>query len=308
MEHALPTQADVDGYLANRNWGRWGPDDQVGAINLITPEKRVQAAGLVKSGRLISLSRMLPKIPGPGNSHPVQHWMGRVGRGDDCAGTAHDSVSMGVHGIFTTHIDALCHVWENDGMWNGRDPDEQIQVGGSQWGSIDHWGDGIVTRGIMFDVPRHRGVPYVTMDEPVHGWELEEIAEANGVRVEPGDAVVVHCGREQWEAEHGPWGVTTTDGGGERPGLHVSCLDFLRKTDTAVLVWDMHDHMPNDYGLIWAVHGAIWAYGVALVDTALLEPLADACHEEKRVEFQLCLAPLRLQGGTGSPLNPLALL
>ena len=92
----------------------------------------------------------------------------------------------------------------------------------------------------------------------------------------------------------------------QRPGLHVSCLPFLRDHDVSVLVWDMLDHLPIGYDIPWAVHAAIFAYGVALLDNALLEPLAKACAEEQRDEFMLVISPLRVVGGTGSPANPLA--
>ena len=142
----------------------------------------------------------------------------------------------------------------------------------------------------------------MAMDEPVHGWELEDIARAEGIALEPGDAIMVYSGREAYARDHdGVWG-----GGPERPGLHASCLPFIRDNDVAVIGWDMMDMMPNGYGIPWSVHGAIFAYGVALVDNSLLEPLAQACAEEARYEFMYVIAPLRVVGGTGSPVNPLA--
>jgi len=142
----------------------------------------------------------------------------------------------------------------------------------------------------------------------VHGWELEDIARARGVRLAPGDAVCVYAGREAWQAANPerPYGRPFGMGPNERPGLHVSCLEFLRDHDVSVLVWDMLDHLPVGYDIPWAVHAALFAYGVALVDNALLEPLARACAEEQRDEFMLIVAPLVVVGGTGSPANPLA--
>ena len=140
------------------------------------------------------------------------------------------------------------------------------------------------------------------LDTPVHGWELEEIATAQGVELEPGDAVCVYSGREKFAAANG--GVWTR--GAERPGLHASCLPFIRDNDISLLVWDMMDAAPNEYNVPWTVHGAIFAYGVALVDNSLLEPLANACAEEGRYEFMLTINPLLVVGGTGSPANPIA--
>jgi kynurenine formamidase len=177
---------------------------------------------------------------------------------------------------------------------------------------IDKWSDGIVTRGILLDVPRFRGTQCVTMEAPVHDQELTAIARAQGVEVLPGDALVVFSGRTAWDATHSPWGGDhSRDSSGEpvesRPGLHASCVRFIRDTDASVLVWDMMDMKPNEYGLRFTVHSVLSQFGVALVDNALLEPVAEACRQEERYEFALLLAPLRVAGGTGSPINPIAM-
>ena len=308
-ERALPTRQEVDSYIRERsNWGRWGKDDQVGAINLITPQKRVAATRLVKTGRSVSLSREFPKEPGPGNAFPAQHWMRTLPRGR--GGFAADYYGIFYHGVQSTHIDALCHTWDENGMWNGREPKGEIGFDGATWGGIEAWSEGIITRGVMLDVPRHRGVPCVTQDAPVHGWELEEICRRRGITLEPGDAICVYSGREAWQAAHpdNPYGRPFCPGPVDRPGLHASCLPFIRDHDVAVLVWDMLDHMPNGYDIPWAVHAAIFAYGIALLDNALLEPLAKVCAEGGRDDFMLVIAPLKVRGGTGSPTNPLAVL
>jgi kynurenine formamidase len=301
-DRPLPSQAEVLAYLRERrNWGRWGRDDEVGAVNLITPAKRAAAARLVRSGRSVSLSRELPTTPGPGNPTPAQHWMKTVPRGR--GGFAADFYGVYYHGWANTHLDALCHTWDEAGMWNGRDPAREIGLDGARFGGVHHWKDGLVTRGVLLDVPRHRGEPYVRQERPVHDWELEEIAKAASVQLTPGDAVCVYSGREAWQAAH----PDRAYGPEPRPGLHASCLAFLRDHDVAVLAWDMMDLTPSGYDVAWSVHAAIFAYGVALVDNALLEPLARACVEEGRSEFMLVVAPLRVVGGTGSPANPLAL-
>ena len=121
----------------------------------------------------------------------------------------------------------------------------------------------------------------------------------------PGDAVVVCSGRESYQAAHRDAFLGAPDQ--PSPGLHASCLRFLRDHDVAVLAWDMMDARPNEYGLAWAVHPAIYSFGVAFIDNALLEPLAEACAEERRHEFLLIVAPLNVPpAGPGSPVNPLA--
>ena len=163
--------------------------------------------------------------------------------------------------------------------------------------------NGIVTRGVLLDVTRHRGVPFVRPDEPVHGWELEAIAAAQGVSVGPGDALLVCSGREAFYASQ----PDKIPGRPPIPGLHATCLPFIRDHDVALLVWDLMDLKPTGYSLDWGVHGVIPAYGVPLLDNALLEPLAASCAEQGRYEFLLMVLPLVVEGGTGSPVNPVVM-
>ncbi len=305
-EMPLPTKEEVAAYLRDRrNWGRWGDDDQVGAVNLITPEKCAAAAQLVRKGRKVSLSRYIPKTPNPENPMPANHWMRKRER-EYGAGGCQDYIGVFYHGTAATHLDALCHVWDRDGMWNGKDPDKEVTYEGANFGAVDAWGDGIITRGVFLDIPRHRGEPYVTQDKPVHGWELEEIVNAQGSSLEPGDAIVVYSGREAYDEAHPgrPWGTT---GAASRPGLHASCIPFIRENDVAVLGWDMMDLMPTGYELPRTIHAVISSFGLALLDNADLKPLSQACVDEQRNEFMLIIAPLKTAGGTGSPVNPIAM-
>jgi hypothetical protein len=151
MERRVPTKEEVLAYLKqDRNWGRWGKDDQKGAVNLVTPEKRLAATRLVRKGRAVSLSREFPKNPAPNNPTPAQHFMKRLVRGET-GGGAIDYYGISYHGQASTHLDALCHVWDSNGMWNGRNPDEVITFEGAQWGSVEHWKEGIITRGVLLD-------------------------------------------------------------------------------------------------------------------------------------------------------------
>jgi kynurenine formamidase len=301
----IPTEAELKAYLKEQsNWGRWGPDDELGTVNLITPEKRLQAAGLVKSGRVVSLARQLRTDSSPSNPRPVFHGVRTIDHGS--GGVALDHFAIDFHGYTTTHLDAICHFWGADGMYNGRDPKTELTFEGATFGSIEPWSRGIVTRGVLLDIPKLRGEPYVTEDQPVHGWDLEDAAAAQDVTIEPGDALVVYCGREAWQAAS-PDAVYKTPNQ-PAPGHHASCLEFLREKDVAVLVWDFLDASPSGYWVSSAIHTGIHAFGLALLDNALLEPLAQACADEGRDEFMLTVAPLNIPGGTGSPVNPIALL
>ena len=278
------------------NWGRWGANDSKGAVNLITPEKIREAAGLVKTGRAVSLSRPYA---------PEQQYV-RINdrRATTGASSIIDYYGSNYHGVNVTHVDALSHVWDRAGMWNGRDPDKELDTFGPHFADIAAFSSGLITRGVLLDVPRYRQAPFVTVAEPVRGEELEAIAKDQNVTIRPGDALLVYSGREAFAREAGaPYGPASA----QRPGLHQSCAKFVRDTDVAVLCWDMHDAMPDPQGLAWPMHRVLYRYGVPLVDNALLEPLAKACLEEKRQEFMFVALPLNIPRGTGSPANPIAL-
>jgi kynurenine formamidase len=275
-----------------RNWDRWGRDDQRGALNLVTPARRQAAAALVRTGLSVSLAR--PFVPAP---LAVE----RFARTTDAGGVV-DEMPVRCHGPAATHLDALCHTWDRDGMWSGHSPDTEINPSGVRWGGLEHLRDGVLTRGVLLDIPRLRGEPHVRMDSPVHGDELAAAARQQGVRVEPGDALLIHSGREEYERRVGVWSADP----GARPGLESSCLTYIRETDCAIVLWDMGDVRPNEFGLPFPVHAALFAYGVPLVDAALLEPLATACEAAGRWEFLLSVNPLHIVGATGCLVNPIA--
>jgi|tagenome__1003787_1003787.scaffolds.fasta_scaffold20965724_2 kynurenine formamidase len=287
---------------AQRNWGRWGSDDQLGTANLVTDAKRRQAAATVRLGRTVSLSRPLPLMAPQSVPTMLQHYVHTE------PGVAFDYLGLDYHGMVFTHVDALCHNWGEDGLYNGRDPDVVFGTGSSgtggpaTWCDVDRLRGGILTRGVLIDVPRHRGTDFVDPATPLHGSEVERICAADGVEVGAGDAVVLYCGRDAFDAASPvPWEQQSP-----RPGVHASMLEFLRERDVAALVWDMMD--AGDYDTDVLVHAAVHALGLILVDNAHLRPLVDLCRAEGRQDFMVVVAPLRVVGGTGSPVNPLAVL
>jgi kynurenine formamidase len=312
-----PTEKEVKASLFERNnWGRWGDADERGAINLITPGKRREALAAVRTAHTMSLSRPINTAAAPNNPEPAMHYMrfwhdggeGPRNHQSDAepGGWSADFYGVFYHGYATTHLDALSHVWDSAGLYNGRDPHQHVTTDGASFGGVQHWADGIVTRGVLVDIPRHRGVDYVTVDEPVHGQEIEEAIKVQGTSVSAGDALCVYMGREKWDLAHpdAPYGTEPEP----RPGMHASCLPYIRDHDVSLVGWDMMDAQPWHYNVAWTVHGAIWAYGIALIDNMLLEDLADSCAERSAYDFMLVVAPLVVVGGTGSPVNPLAIL
>lgn len=305
------TQSELEKLLKERsNWGRWGADDQLGCLNLITPEKRLAAATLVRHGRTASLSRkVVPAVESESGAVQCDVSLHQL---DEHSVAAMDYFGLSYHGFATTHIDALCHISVDGLVWNGRSTSEVLEASGARWGDIEQWRSGIFTRGVLLDVPGFRRSRYVTPDEPVTGAELERIAGAMGISLGAGDAVLVHSGRTAWNEEHQPWETlgprwVDTSATSARPGLHASCMEFLRDNDIAVLLWDMMDLAPSGYTLAWSVHGVIRAFGLALIDNVSFDEVLPISQELDQWEFLLVAAPLRVSGGTGSPINPLAI-
>ena len=303
-DRTVPT---VEEYRAYRerfsNWGRWGQEDQLGTLNFITDETRRSAAALVREGRSVSLARPLATaqvLSGHRNPTPADHRMNIGAMG--CS----DYVGVSYHGFANTHIDALCHIFTEDGrIYNGR-PTSDVSNDGAKANSVDVWRHGIVTRGVLYDVPRHRGSDYVSLEEPVHSWELADIAGGEGITPRAGDAVLVRLGSDAfWVANpsHEPvWAG---------PGVHASALEFLYEHDAALLGWDLMEAAGQDAYQAPAlpIHSIAIPYmGLPLLDNADFESLAAACASLGRWEFQLVIAPLVVIGGTGSPVNPVAVL
>ena len=303
-----PTEAEYAAYRSELcNWGRWGPDDELGTLNHVTPEVRKAAAGLVTEGRSVPMGRALDTTASPLNPYPAHHFLAMPGTGGML-----DYMGMFIHGMTQTHIDALCHLTTIDGRtWNNK-PMRDNRMPLEHSGTVDFMRAGIVTRGVLYDVPRFRHKDSVVPGEPVHGWELQDIAAAQGVTPQPGDAVIIRSGFDPyWAAQETPAPFASV------AGVHCSCLEFLYSTDASLLIWDMQDAPTADQGVpnpagtrgnvALHVHHILLPYmGMPIIDNADLEGLAAACAELRRWEFQLVVAPLFVPGGTGSPVNPIA--
>ena len=293
-----PTQDRADGYFKElNNWGRWGDADQRGTVNLITPAKRQAAQALVRTGHTVSLARDVAP-------QPVYMYHATFPSKRERADVVLDRFDMVYHGFWITHIDALCHVAWDGHLYNGRPFADSLSAAGATWCPIDPLFDGITTRGVLLDVAAGRKEGHVTVGHPVTPRELDETARRQGVRIEPGDVVVVRSGDEPFRAAHPDWVPRVSP----HPGLHVSCLEWFREKDIAAISWDMMDERPIGYaGFGMGVHLAIPFLGLALVDNTNPERLAKACAEEGRYEFLFTATPLRLVGATGAPAHPLAI-
>ena len=299
------TAADVDAMNDRvRNWGRWGPDDERGALNLITDAKRAAAAALVTDGFAVSCARSLPVTPAANNPNPVWHAMIRGGDTQESTGvgSSADYFAIASHGWATTHLDALCHFFTDGKMFNGYDMRE-VRTDGAHKNSIMAGADGILSRGVLLDIPAMRGVDWLELGERVTAADLTAAEARQHVSVEEGDILLVATGRDAREAELG-----ARDAG--LAGLYADCLPWLHNRGVAVLGSDgISDVDPSGIdGWRRPIHQvAIVAMGIHLIDNMELERLAAACRERGRWAFQFVVAPLRLERGTASPVNPLAL-
>ncbi|MDA0815193.1 MAG: cyclase family protein [Chloroflexi bacterium] len=307
-DRVVTTPAEFEEYRTRlNNWGRWGADDQFGTLNHITPEARAYAASLVRDGRTVSCANPIATealVPDQRrNRNPADHRMMVSATG--CG----DYVGLYYHGFVNTHIDALCHIFTGPGgqTYNGLDS-AMVTDEGAESLSVDRWRHGIVTRGVLYDIPRMRGHDYVRLGEQIEGWDLEDWAKQVGVTPRPGDAVFIRSGADpfwsanpDFEMEFPPLNT---------PGVGVSCLEYLYDHDAALMGWDLQEASDQDqYGERIPVHAiAIPLMGMPLVDNANLEFLSEACAETGRYEFLVTIAPLVVLGGTGSPVNPIATL
>jgi len=294
-----------------KNWGRWGDDDEAGALNLITEEVRRGAAACIRHGRAISCSRNIPVDPAPDNPHPALHMM--VAGGDDCLipdiglETTSDFVGIAFHGMASSHLDAFCHVHKDGKMYNGYSG-TLVKSTGAKKNSVMCAKDGIVSRGVLADVPRHLGVDWLEPGQIITPDELTGCLEAQDVEVREGDILLVATGRDARRDEFGPW--SPMDLG--MPGIHPECVPWLHEKGVAVLGADcVSDPIPLPAIEGWGmpIHECtLVAMGVHLLDNLDLSGLQAACAELSQWDFQLTIAPLRIEQGTGSPVNPIAVL
>lgn len=279
------------------NTGRWGADDELGTLNYITPAKRIAAAQLVKTGETVSIGRDLSKSQSKVDPRPVQHMVMYNGGGASIG----DTFSIAPHGMTVTHLDALCHFSLDDMLYNGRRRAGTVSADGAQWGSIFAMRSGIFTRGVLLDVAEARGVCWYEPHEYVTAADLEAAEQRQNVRVESGDAVFVRTGMERMEQELGLQDIYP------RAGLHAECVEWMHRREACLYGGDCIEKLPYpSERFTSALHMiALVAMGMPILDWPALTPLAEACNRLSRWDFLLTTAPMRLPGGTSSPVNPL---
>ena len=286
-------------------WGRWGPDDEAGALNLIGSAQVKRAAGLVRTGEVLRLAQPLShKTPVPRHRSGMQHFMGRDG-GDYAAGAkrpggfqfAEDTVVMPLH--IGTHIDALCHAWCEEKMFNGYRETTMRSTSGATRLGVEKMPPA-VTRGLLIDMVRLRGRT-MHVGEVISRQDIETCLSNTGLKVEPGDAVLLHTG---WLASQ----LNNPDiDFNQEPGIDHEAGLWLARQDVALIGADNFavEVLPFAAGTVFPVHQCVIRdFGIPLLEGLMLEQLA----KTGRADFLFVAAALPIVGATGSPLTPLAIL
>ena len=279
-----------------KNWGRWGANDQLGAANLITDAVRKHALSLAREGIVVGLAHSPLKEAAPDNPNPFNHTMNR--------GLSTDTYSVSYHGYAHSHIDALCHILYKDQTYNGFAKADINTEKGCTKLSIQNMRNGYVTRGILLDIPRLKGVPYLEPGTPVFVEDIEAWEKKAGIKVQPGDALLLRTGRWARRAAKGTWAV-----GRNEAGFHASVAAWLKERGVALIGSDVAlDVVPSLVdGIGLPLHTlTITALGLNILDNQDLEALGDLAAKQNRWEFMFTVAPVPVSGGTGFPVNALA--
>jgi kynurenine formamidase len=294
-------------FQAVSNWGRWGEDDELGTLNELSADRIVAASDLVRSGETVTLSNPLDTEASLDNPEPAVHRMTLLPDVDVGSGTLRftmDYIGADYHHDTHSHIDALCHVAFDGSLYNGK-PSRTLTQKGAAVNTIEVVKNGLVGRGVLLDVPRLRGVPWLEPGEHVFPEDLEAAEREQAVTVAKGDILLVRTGHALRLGEMGPW-----DTANAKAGLHPTTVLFLAERGVAALGSDGNsDTAPSTTEEIaFPIHAlTLNAMGLFLLDYLQFEDLVPACERAGRWEFLFVAAPLRIVGGTGSPLNPIAI-
>ena len=296
------TAAEFDRWISEiSNWGRWGKDDELGTLNLITVAKRKAASRLVRDGVSVSLALDLNKEKEGMNFNPFIHKLTTaVWGGHEIAG---DTYSVEYHGFAHSHMDGLAHFAHNGQMYNGVSVDT-LKMSGAEKLGIQNAKLGIFTRGILVDMPWFKGVDYLEPGTAVTSEDLEAWEKRTGISVGSGDVLLIRTGRWTCIKKKGSWNFLE-----KAAGSHASVAKWLKKRDVAVIGSDgVNDAMPSNVeGKVNPLHELVLVgLGMPLLDNLDLDALAAEARAAERWEFLFVGMPLRVPGGTGSPLNPLA--
>ena len=285
------------------NWGRWGKNDQIGAVNLITPAKRKQALASVKEGFSVSMAHTAETEPAVDNPRPIVRVMSLgLGLSPTGIGGASDSLTVSYHGLVHTHMDSFCHRLYNGQMYNGM-PISEITTKGCNVGSVFSYKDGIMTRAVLMDIPRLKGVDYLAPGTRIYPEDLDAWVKEAHLKILPGDAVFIRTGRPALRQAKGPYDTS------QLAGLYITCAKWLHDHDAAILGSDGAEdvHPSGIEGIAEPIHALVLiAMGMPIFDNLDLEAVSKEAAKRNRWDFLVTAAPTAIPGETGSILNPIA--
>jgi len=279
-----------------KNWGRWGADDQLGSVNLITAATRKKALSLAKTGQTVSLVHNPLTEKADDNTSPFEHTMN--------PGFTTDTYRVSYHGYSHSHMDALCHILYKDQTYNGYARAVVNTDKGCTKLGIENLKQGLITRGVLIDIPRLKGVPYLEPGTAIYQEDVEAWEKMAGVKIASGDAILLRTGRWTRREKVGPWAV-----GRSAAGFHASIIPFIKQRGVAIVGSDDAAEVTPTLvqGVALPVHTLlITALGINILDNQDLEALAETCAKLKKWEFMLTINPMPITGGTGSPMNTIA--
>ena len=287
------TKAQVDQWMEDlSNWGRWGADDQLGAVNLITQAKRREALALATTGEVVSLSLPIKVVPAPDDPQSTTAftnlWVTSIQ-----SGFLMERQQVAFHGSTVSHLDALCHAHHEGKVYNGIPLDEVFDETGCTQMGISGLAGGIVTRGVLIDIPRLKGLDALETGTHVYPEDIEAWERRTGVTISAGDAIFLRTGRQV---------------NNNASGYDVTVAPWLKERDVALVGSDGIQDVGQIQGTALPFHKLVLvALGANIFDNMALEALAETAARLNRWEFLLVAAPIPNPGGTGSPLNPLAI-
>lgn len=289
------------------NWGRWGEEEQRGTLNNLTEERTVAAATRIRSGTTVSCARAIETKASIDNPDPADHHMTKLpipGAPGDEVGGACDFLGVACHGEVHSHIDALCHISYRGKLYNGF-PADSVSRDGASVLDLDQVASGIATRGVLLDVAARRGKRWLDPGDLITREELVSAERAAEVSVGAGDVVLIRTGQALRREVEGPWDSAT-----QKAGLHPRAMPWFRERDVAAVGFDGDgDAAPHPCPSVrLPIHVlGINATGLHTFDALSLESLARECSSRQTWTFFFVALPVRLRGGTGCAINPVAI-
>lgn len=295
----ISEQAFVELCRRVNNWGRWGQDDQRGALNLITPAIIRRASQMVRSGEMVACGGGIPALL-PNSKDTTARLRLSIDAANGWS-AVNDHLEIDLHGrAGLTHLDALAHIRYRGLQYNGR-PASGIETNRITVDPIETASGGIAGRGVLIDLAKLAGKPWLEAEDRIMPDALARHLAQTRTQLRAGDLLFLSTGLEKLRQNAGSMDVSTG-------GLAVECVEMIHAAGPALIISDGGtDTGPSEVQNViipWHVL-CINQMGVRLVDGAKLDGLVDACERHRRYDFFCTIAPIAYWGATASPVNPL---